>query len=933
MQLADEHFRLLVESVADYAIYLLEPDGTIRSWNAGAQRLKGYTVSEIVGHRFAQFFTPEDRESGKPARLLAAALRDGRIEDIGWRVRKDGTRFWASAVITALRDRAGEHIGFAKVTRDLTDRAYRAFIEATHAIVWTADATGQPNADSPSWREFSGQTETEWREQHAWDVIHPADREPFREVWDHAKQTGTAFVAEYRLRRRDGVYVWVEGRAIPFFDGEGRVREWFGVTLDISARKQAELETQRALALWTTTLRSIGDAVISTDAHGRVRFMNPVAERLTGWQGDEAAGRPLIEVFPIFNEETGAVVENPVDKVLRGGVVVGLANHTVLRRRDGTEIPIDDSAAPIHDPEGPPGAVPGPVIEGVVLVFRDASEEKRELYRRSFLATATEQLLEADDHRDALTRIAQLAVPRLADWVGVNIAAPGATRAQPLTVAHADPVKVELARALARRYPLDPDAPAGVARVMRTGRSEFYPEIPAELLDQGTADDEHRRILRELDLRSALVVPLRGKGPVFGAISFVLAGSNRRYTRRDLELAEDLARRAGLIIERRRLEEEAERAHRMKGEFLATMSHELRTPLQAILGYASMLERGIARDPAKATAAILRNATAQTRLVEDILDVSRISSGKLQLAMTRVDIVAAIRAALESIRPAALARRIQISDSLPPDLGDVLGDSDRLQQVVWNLLSNAVKFTPMDGVIEVRAERSGSTLRVIVRDTGKGIAPEHLTTIFERFRQVDSSTTREHRGLGLGLAIVRYLVEAHGGTVHAESPGPGQGATFIVTLPVRTDALAAAVRSHDSRRPLDAERLRGIRILLVEDDDEARELLADVLAETGATVAQAASAADGMACLIAEPPHVLISDIGMPFEDGNSFLRRVRALPPERGGDVPAIALTAYARPEDRRATEEAGFQLHVVKPVRPDQLLAAIESLVQIRH
>ncbi|HEX3758749.1 MAG TPA: PAS domain S-box protein [Kofleriaceae bacterium] len=924
MELADEHFRLLVESVADYAIYLLEPDGTIRSWNRGAQRLKGYTAAEIVGKSFAEFFTAEDRASGKPARLLATALRDGRIEDVGWRIRKDGSQFWASAVITALYDRTGAHIGFAKVTRDLTDRSYRAFIEATHAIVWTTDATGQPSADSPSWREFSGQSVDEWRSLRGWETIHPADLERFRAAWNQAKQDGTPFVAEYRLRRHDGAYVWFEGRAIPFFDVEGRVREWFGVTLDISARKQAELETQRALTLWTTTLRSIGDAVISTDAAGRVRFLNRVAEQLTGWRGDEAVGRSLTEVFPIFNEETGAVVENPVDKVLREGVVVGLANHTVLRRRDGSELPIDDSAAPILDPVG--------AIEGVVLVFRDASEGKRELVRRGFLTTATEQLLAADDYRDALTRIVQLAVPRLADWAGVDLAEPGTTRISQLAVAHVDPAKLELAHAFSRRYPLDPGRPAGVAQVMRTGQSAFYPELPPEVLDLAAVDDEHRRVLRALDLRSVLIVPLRGKGPVFGTISFVLAGSDRRYTRRDLELAEDLARRAGLIIERRRLEEEAEQANRMKDEFLATMSHELRTPLQAILGYASMLERGIARDPAKAIAAILRNATAQTRLVEDVLDVSRIASGKLQLAMTRIDIVAAIRAALESVRPAALARRIRITEHLPANLGEVLGDFERLQQVVWNLLSNAVKFTPMDGAIEVRAEGVDSTLRVIVRDTGKGIAPEHLTAIFERFRQVDSTTTREHRGLGLGLAIVRYLVEAHGGTVRAESPGPGQGATFIVTLPMRTDPLTAADRTRDARRPLDVERLRGIRILLVEDDDEARELLADVLAETGASVARAASAAEGMAQLLVEPPHVLISDIGMPFEDGNEFLRRVRALPPERGGDVPAIALTAYARVEDRRATEDAGFQLHVVKPVRPDHLVAAIESCVRIR-
>ncbi|HEX7842922.1 MAG TPA: PAS domain S-box protein, partial [Kofleriaceae bacterium] len=791
MQLADEYFRLLVESVEDYAIYLLAPDGTIRSWNTGAQRLKGYTTAEIVGGSFGQFFPPLDRETGKPARLLATALRDGRTEDIGWRVRKDGSQFWASAVITALRDRGGAHIGFAKVTRDLTERGYRAFVEAAHAIVWTADATGRPNSDSPSWRAFSGQTEEEWRGLRAWDAMHPEDIDGFRAAWTKAKQDGVPFEAQYRLRRRDGVYVWAETRAIPFLDGEGRVREWFGVTLDVSARKAAELQTQRALQLWTTTLRSIGDAVISTDARGNVRFMNPIAERLTGRDAQDAAGRPLTEVFPIFNEETGEPVENPVDKVLRAGAVVGLANHTVLRQRDGLEIPIDHSAAPIRDPDGG--------IEGVVLVFRDASEEKREALRRAYLAKATEALIEAEDHRAALTRVAELAVPRLADWAAVDIGEPGSTRTEQLAVAHVDPAKVAYARELVRRYPPDPDAPTGVPNVMRTGRSELYPELPRELLERAAVDDEHRRIIRELDLRSALVVPLRGRGPVFGAISFILTGARRAYTERDLELAEDLARRAGLIIERRRLEEEAEHANRMKDEFLATMSHELRTPLQAIVGYASMLERGIAKDPAKAIAAILRNATAQTRLVEDILDVSRITSGKLSLSMGRVDLAAAIRGALDSIRPTAAARRIRLVENLAPDLGEVYGDADRLQQVIWNLLSNAVKFTPSDGLVELAGSRDGSSVYVVVRDTGRGIPPEHLRVIFERLRQLDSSTTRQHGGLGLGLAIVRYLVEAHGGTVRAESAGPGKGATFTATLPARLEVFAQRDAHH--RRP------------------------------------------------------------------------------------------------------------------------------------
>jgi PAS domain S-box-containing protein len=311
VDLPAETFRLLVESVQDYAIYLLAPDGTIRSWNAGAERLKGYTASEIIGDNFARFFGVEDRAAGRPAGLLARALSLGHTEDVGWRYRKDGSRFWASAVITTLRDASGTHVGFAKVTRDLTERGYRAFVEASHAIVWTTSADGMPNADSPSWRKFTGQTAAEWFARRAWDPVHPDDLATLRDAWTTSKATGARFATQFRLRRFDGEYVWMEANAVPLLDAEGQVREWFGVTFDISARKLAELQTERALELWRTTLRSIGDAVISTDATGHVRFMNPIAERLTGWTAREAEGLRLHDVFPIFHEDTGDVVENP----------------------------------------------------------------------------------------------------------------------------------------------------------------------------------------------------------------------------------------------------------------------------------------------------------------------------------------------------------------------------------------------------------------------------------------------------------------------------------------------------------------------------------------------------------------------------------------------------------------------------------------------
>jgi PAS domain S-box-containing protein len=699
--------------------------------------------------------------------------------------------------------------------------------------------------------------------------------------------------------------------------------------------RATHLEREDEARRWfAVTLRSIGDAVIATDPDGRVTFVNAVAERLTGWRDDEARGRNLDEVFCILSEQTRKAAESPVAKVLREGKVVGLANHTVLRSKDGKESPIDDSAAPILDEGGR--------LFGVVLVFRDVTGEKREQVRRDFMARAGEALVSSLDYRTTLSTVAHLAVPELADWCSVEIVETAGKPPQQVAVAHVDPAKMHFARELGERYPPNPDAPMGAPEVIRTGKSQLYSEIPPTLLEARAQDAEHLRIIRDLKLESAMVVPLKGHVRTLGAMTFVYAESGRRYSEADLAFAEDFARRAAMALENamamkevedarareHRLRGEAEIANRAKDEFLATVSHELRTPLNAILGWTLTL-RGRKQEPEvdRPLAIIERNARAQTKLIEDVLDVSRIISGKLVLNLGSTSLAEAVEASIETVTPAAAAKRIAISASVEDRSLTIVADMERLQQVVWNLLTNAVKFTPKDGEVSLRAYREGSEICISVRDTGEGIRPEALPLVFEPFQQADASTTRRHGGLGLGLAIVKHIVTAHGGTVHADSDGEGKGATFVVRLPARSAVPALGARATPAgARP--SPRLDGLRILVIDDEEDARMLVAAVLCEQGADVHVAGSAADALEKLALVRPDVVVSDIGMPLMDGYSLIQKIRALPPALGGRTPAVALTAYARAEDAQRAFAAGYQMHVAKPIEPSHLATVVANL-----
>ena len=1008
MRLSEERFRLLVESVKDYAIFILDPNGLVATWNIGAERIKGYRADEIIGQHFSRFYPEADVRAGKCEMELERALEHGRCEDEGWRIRKDGSRFWASVVITELRDHTGNLIGFAKVTRDLTERraaekerlklgqvaleqmSQLGALSEALAAASSTESVGQVVTDKAHTFVQADVCTLYLLDERSQTLELIAERGGNPTVIDRVRHiTAGSGNPTYHIGTGDADAVWIEtpDQYLSFFPtlakipADGRAQAFWCVPLVAEggtigmlgvgfhqprsfseherafvhtfARQSAQalararrLEAEHAAAALaerlraslSTTIRSIADALIATDASGSITLMNGVAESLTGWTESEACGRPLPEVFHVLHEHTRVPLRNPVEQVLESGGVVGLTNHSVLVARDGREIPIDDSGAPIRSDAG--------VIQGVVLVFRDVTERKQEESRRAFLADATSALAESLDYELTVARVAHLAVPRLADWCAVDLVEVDRTHKR-LAVAHVDPAKIQLANDLAARYPADPNSPAGLPHVLRTGQSELYREIPDAMLVAQCVDQEHLRITRALGLRSAMVVPLVARAEVLGALTFVAAESGHRYTEQDLQLAEELARRCANAIENARTyrsEQKARRAaddaNRAKDEFLAIVSHELRTPLNAIMGWAKMLTMQ-AMDETRLKRAhdvIERNAVAMAQLIEDLLDMSRVISGKLRIEVQDVDVARVVEAAIESIRPAALAKAIEVSAVLDTSLPAIMGDPARLQQIVWNLLSNAVKFTPKTGRVQVVVRRVESSLEIIVSDTGQGIAPHFLTNVFEPFRQEDASPSRHRGGLGLGLAISRQLVELHGGQIVARSEGEGRGATFSVILPISVIMPAAELTRPGSRQFSSSntfekpEHIRGLHVLVVDDEEDARRLVATILEECGCRVTLAGSVAEALQKFDVDVPDVLLSDIGMPGESGFDLIRMVRGRPRDKGGDVPAAALTAYARPEDRRNMLNAGYSIHLPKPVEPAELVAVIATLSRFR-
>jgi signal transduction histidine kinase/DNA-binding response OmpR family regulator len=577
-----------------------------------------------------------------------------------------------------------------------------------------------------------------------------------------------------------------------------------------------------------------------------------------------------------------------------------------------------------------------PSVERAIREFKER-EDRVKIENTLRILSDASLVLSSLDYSTTLSHVARLAVPHFADICLVDIVGESG-QVERVAVADADSEREQMARQLLSDAPvLDNQHPSH--QILKEGRSQLLSELPPHFFQDHPQNSRHMEKMRELKIEAVMMIPLLTDGQTLGVMTFLSCSPERTYQALDLSLAEDLARRCAMAVENARLHRKTLDALRARDEFLAVLSHELRSPLTSILGWVQILQEEVMDKEmlAQGLDVIERNTKVQVQLIQELLEVSRIITGRLRLEMVPVLVSEVVKNALNLMEPTAKAKGVAMN--FHNQLGEVqiMGDEPRLQQIFWNLLSNALKFTPRGGSIEITLSNRDEFIYVMVRDNGEGIAPEFLPYVFDRFRQANSTSTRQHGGLGLGLAIVRHLTEMHGGSVTAQSEGLGKGATFLVRLPFRVTlpevseerALGQeAVPSREAQEKKSVS-LEGVRVLLVEDGDDAREILKAVLQRAGAKVDAVASVKAATEALTRNVPNVMVSDIGMPDEDGYVLMQHVKEWELTHGGRIPAIALTAYAGEQDRLRAISAGFVMHLTKPVEPEILVTSVLSVL----
>ena len=966
----EERFRTMADTTP-VMLWLAGDDGLYNFFNQSWLEFTGRTMEQEAGYGWTDGIHPDDLRRYLDAYASALETRTGFTIEHHLK-RFDGEYRWVLSSGVPRYTKEGAFIGFAGSCLDIAGRkqaeeaarSLASIVESSEDAIIGKRLDGAIVSWNVSAERIFGFSADEVKGRHI-SILSPEDRrEELTTIFDKLREGESIPHLETVRRTKDGRFIDVALTISPTRGEAGQVTGASTIARDITDRKRAELERNMMAAQIENERQRLTKVVANVpgvvwEAWGepgtsqRINFVSEYVEKMFGYGSDEWLSTPnfwLSIVHPADVER--AAQEAAAIYASRKG---GISSFRCVAK-DGREVWVEAQSVVVCDDSETPLGMRG--------VSMDITERKRAEDAQRFLAEASGLLASSLDYETTLASVAKLAVPNLADWCVVHIIGDNGQLRQ-LAVVHGDPAKAEAARKLQQRYPVDPESALGVPNVLRTGRSEFYPLVNQERLVQVARNEEVARLLRQLDLKSIMIVPLTARNRTLGTITLATAESNRVYDNSDLALGEDVAHRIALAVDNARLyreaqdavtareealhfrdellrrehlaREEAETANRSKDEFLATVSHELRTPLNAILGWAHMLRASTLDETTqrRALETIERNAKSQAQLIEDILDVSRIVTGKLRLDVRPVDLDGVVEAAIDAMRPAAEAKGIRIETILDPRAGPISGDPNRLQQVIWNLVSNAVKFTDKGGRVQVQLKRVGSHVEIVVSDTGQGIAAEFMPYVFDRFRQADATSTRRHGGLGLGLAIVRHLVEMHGGSVDASSAGESQGSTFTVKLPL----IVARVEQRELDRPHPAPagtisnepsaRLDGVRVMVVDDEPDTREMLRIMIGELGAVVKLCASSEEAIRMLGEWRPDIIVSDIEMPDEDGYELIRKVR-LAEANGGRrrVPAIALTAYGRVEDRVRALSAGYQMHIAKPAEPTELAAVIASL-----
>jgi PAS domain S-box-containing protein len=849
----------------DDAIIGKDLEGIITSWNQAAERMFGYRAEEAIG-RSILMLIPDERRAEED--LILDRIRSGHSLELETvRLHKDGSLVDIALTVSPVRNPQGEIIGGSKIARDIgaRKRAEAELAELHRGLTTLVGASAS--------------------------LLQAPDAESVR--------TATLNIAR-QLLQADGYAVWLLDHDTRVW----RVIKSEGISADFTGRSiPHEDETSPAASVLLTEALAVEDVGAMSLLEAHRHFY-------------EREGVQSILVCPMRIGSSGA-----------GTLVFYYHERHAFNRVEvqTAQALANLSAAALNTAD-------------LYEAQRKGRETAESAGRHAaFLANAAAVLSESLEYQRTLGAVARLAVPDIADWCAVDIIADDGKRER-LAIAHVDPAKLEQVRAVERQYPADPNARGGVAFVIRTGQPAMLEDVRPEQLTSAATDDEHRLLLESLAVCSYMCVPLASPSGTFGAITFAFAESGRHYVKEDLNFAQEVAARASLAIENARAYRRTKEANRLKDEFLATLSHELRTPLNAILGYAQMLKIQMLKgqQASQAVDIVTRNAEGLRQIIDDVLDVSRIVAGKIRLNVKPTDLPAILRTAVATFRPAADAKGVTLEFEAERTGLIVSGDPDRLQQIAWNLLSNAVKFTPRGGRVHARIALVESNVELQIVDTGQGIDSEFLPHVFERFRQADSRFSRDHGGLGIGLSIVRELVQLHGGVVTVHSDGAGQGSTFVVRLPAMMDragrrrgSAKPGRRRRNERGMGRKKRLDGVRVLAVDDEADALELLRVVLESAGAVVKTAASGAQALDTLRRHRQDLLIADVGMPRMDGLTLVKTIRNTLPSPAKSIPAVALSAYARAEDRKTALASGFQEHVAKPFNPVQLVTALSSLV----